>query len=31
MGKGSITNLGPSGLADSMSFAPRNLAPGGEA
>jgi arsenite oxidase large subunit len=28
MGKGSIENLGPSGLADSMSFAPRNLAPG---
>ncbi len=28
-GKGAITNLGPSGLADTMSFAPRNLAPGG--
>jgi len=28
-GKGTITNLGPSGLADTMSFAPRNLAPGG--
>ncbi len=28
LGKGSITNLGPSGLAESMSFAPRNLAPG---
>lgn len=27
LGKGSISNLGPSGLADSMSFAPRNLAP----
>ena len=26
-GKGTITNLGPSGLADTMSFAPRNLAP----
>ena len=30
LGKGSITNLGASGLADTMSFAPRNLAPGGE-
>ena len=28
LGKGTITNLGPSGLADTMSFAPRNLAPG---
>lgn len=27
LGKGSITNLGPSGLAETMSFAPRNLAP----
>jgi arsenite oxidase large subunit len=27
MGKGSITNLGASGLADKMSFAPRNRAP----
>ncbi|MDH3755295.1 MAG: arsenate reductase (azurin) large subunit [Acidimicrobiia bacterium] len=29
LGKGSISNLGPSGLADTMSFSPRNLAPGG--
>ena len=27
LGKGKITNLGPSGLAETMSFAPRNLAP----
>ncbi len=27
LGKGALTNLGPSGLADVMSFAPRNLAP----
>ena len=28
LGKGRITNLGPSGLAETMSFAPRNIAPG---
>jgi arsenite oxidase large subunit len=29
LGKGNIQNLGPSGLAETMSFAPRNLAPSG--
>ena len=27
LGKATLTNLGPSGLAETMSFAPRNLAP----
>jgi hypothetical protein len=27
LGKATLTNLGPSGLAETMSFASRNLAP----